>query len=207
MTFDRPLDHVLGARPKVALLRLLLRTRGEHTGRSLAKRVDFDSKTCHAALRDLARQGVVEHRRAGSSILYRVNERHVLVRELLEPLFDREGTFLSGYARELRSRLRAPLVSLVLFGSVARGEERPTSDVDLIVIVPDASAVPKAEEGVDQAAADLAGRYGNPPQVIVLDRETFGRKARTGDPLISEVLRTGRVLVGKSIAKVLKSVS
>lgn len=207
MKFDRPIDDLLGARSKVALLRLLLRTRGDHTGRALARLAGLDAKTCHTALQDLARQGAVQYRRAGKAFLYRVNTEHVLVRDLLQPLFEREGSFLAMYGRELRSCFKGPIVSIILFGSVARGQGRPSSDVDLVVIVPAKTAVRPAEDAVDRAALDLASRFGSPPQVIVLDRESFRRKAASGDPFVSEVLRTGRVLEGKALAEVLKDVS
>lgn len=38
------------------------------------------------------------------------------------------------YAEALRSELGDNLVSVVLFGSVARGEARPSSDIDLLVV-------------------------------------------------------------------------
>ncbi len=207
MQFDRPLDNVLGARSKVALLRLLVRTRGEHTGRDLARLVDLDAKTCHTSLQALARQGVIEHRKAGTAILYSLNESHILVEDLLVPLFDRESTFLAAYAKDLRNHLKGSVVSLILFGSVVRGEERSKSDVDLVVIAANPTGALKAEEAADRAAVDLSSRYGNSPQVIVYDRESFRRKAREGDGLVSEVLRTGRVLEGKPLAEILKNVS
>lgn len=41
----------------------------------------------------------------------------------------------------LWERLGDELIALVLYGSVARGEARPESDVDLLIILPDASPV------------------------------------------------------------------
>lgn len=207
MIFRRPLDAVLGSRPKVALLRLLARAGGEHTGRFLARQVGFDAKTCHAALEDLVRQGIVERRGAGAAYLYRLNDRHALVAKLLTPLFEGEGKLLEDYAREFRRRLRGPVVSLILFGSVARAQESASSDVDILVIVSNPAAARRVEESADRAAADLASRYGNPLQVLVMDRDGFRRRARAGEPFVSEVLRTGRVLEGKSLAEVLKDVS
>lgn len=207
MDFHRPLDGILGSRPKVALLRLLARGGGEHTGRFLARRVGYDPKTCQTALRDLVRQGVVERRAAGAAHLYRLNDRHVLVRKLLAPLFRGEGGLVRAYVEDFRKRVREPLLSLILFGSVAKAEERPSSDVDLLAIVPERKAVRKVQEACDRAAAELAARYGNPPQVIVLDLEGFRRRARSRDPFISEVLRSGKVLEGKPLGEVLGNVS
>lgn len=58
------------------------------------------------------------------------------------------------YADLLRAALRDNLVSVVLFGSVARGEARPESDIDLLVI---AETLPEGRfarlrllEGVDR---------------------------------------------------------
>ncbi len=207
MKFDRPLDEVLGTRSKVALLRLLVRTRGEHTGSELARQVSLDVKTCHTALQELAEQGVIGYRRAGAAILYRLNDRHFLVEELLQPLFERESGSVAEYAKDLAERVKAPLVALILFGSVVRKEERAKSDVDLVWVVPGAMAVRPTEDKVDRTASELAVRYGNPPQVIVIDRDAFRRKSETGDSFVSEVLRTGRVLRGKPLAEILKHVS
>ena len=207
MRYHQPLDDVLGARSKVSLLRLLVRTRAEQTGSELARQVRLDVKTCPSALQELAAQGIVPHRRAGTAILYRLNDRHYLVESVLAPLFAREEEGLERYGKDLLGRIKGRVDALILFGSVARREERPTSDVDLILIVGSPDARGKVEDAVDRAAGELAARYGNPPQVIVMAREEFRRKAEKGDALVSEVLRTGRVLGGKPLAEILKHVS
>jgi predicted nucleotidyltransferase len=204
--YDRPLGAILGARSKVSLLRLLLRTRVEKTGRELARLVGLDAKTCHTALQELARQGVVEYRRVGKALLYRLNGDHVLVQELLEPLFAKEAGLFERYARDLRRLVRGPVLSVILFGSVARREEEPTSDVDLLFVVPSREAARKVEEATDRAAVELTRRYGNPPQILVYDRDRFRRKADSGDGFVTEVLRTGRVIEGKPFSEILKHV-
>jgi predicted nucleotidyltransferase len=207
MIYHQPLDGLLGSRSKVTLLRLLVRTRAEQTGSEWARQVGLDVKTCHTALQELAEQGVVLSRKVATAILYRLNAGHFLAETVLIPLFEREEQGLVQYAKDLRSEVGLPIVSLILFGSVARKEERATSDVDLILIVKSPAMRGKAEDHVDQAATDLASRYGNPPQVIVIDRESFRRKAQKGDALITEVLRTGRVLSGRPFSEILKHVS
>jgi len=41
------------------------------------------------------------------------------------------------YTDLLRSHLRERLVSVVLFGSVARGDASPASDIDLLIVAED----------------------------------------------------------------------
>ncbi|HLF94118.1 MAG TPA: nucleotidyltransferase domain-containing protein [Planctomycetota bacterium] len=207
MIFNRPLDALLGTRSKTALLRMMVRTRGEHTGRGLARLLGLDAKTCHTALQDLARQGVVEFRKAGPAFLYRLNDLHALLRNLLEPLFEREEALLADYARDLEKHVGGRILSLILFGSVARKEERPTSDVDLLLVVSTSAEARRIEGAIDRVTVDLARRYGSPPQVIVMVRSEFRRKARSGDRFLTEVLRSGRVVRGKPVAEVLRDVS
>lgn len=205
MKFDRPLDRILGQRSKVALLRHLVRTRAEQSGRELGRFLGLDQKTCHAALRDLAEQGLVECRAAGTARLYKLNDRHALVTGILEPAFEKETSLLADYAKELRELVKLPLVSIILFGSVARGEERAQSDVDLVLVTRTAKSIDAAEDALDRATVSLATRYGNPPQILTFAREDFRKRARAGDGLVSEILRTGRVLYGKPFSEILKN--
>lgn len=203
MNWSRPLDHVLGSRSKVALLRCLLRTRGEHSGRELARVTGLDPKTCHAALQDLARQGIVQYRRMGTALSYTLNDRHVWVRDGLAPLFQMEDRLPADYARDLRRRLGPRVLSIILFGSVARGDERPGSDLDLLVVAPNSTAPEVYERALDAAAVKLSRSYGTSPHVVWCTREAFQRKARSGNGLMTDVLRTGRVVWGRPLAELL----
>ena len=204
MRFTRLLDEVLGQRPRVVLLRILVRMGGEHTGRELALLAALDHKTCHAALQELSRQGIVEMRRVGRALVYRVNRNHAVVEGILGPAFQKEAGMVEEYAREARRRLRVPVESVVLFGSVARGEEEPKSDVDLLFVVADDRAVKAAEAGIEGIMGDLARRYGNVPQMLLVSRDRFRKGIRLGKPLYVEILKTGQVLQGKAFSEILK---
>lgn len=207
MIFREPLTKVLGSRPKVRLLRHLLRLRSEETGRELARALDLDHKTCHAALGDLAAQGVVRRRRAGRAFLYRIEEESFLVKNILRAAFRTEETLRERYLGEFLRQLEAPPLSAILFGSVARGEERAGSDVDLLLVVRGNAAAVDVEAAVDRIAVSLSLRFGNVPQVVVMPLSEFRRRAGAGDPFLSEVLRTGRVVKGRSLSELMKHVS
>jgi len=203
MRFRNALDEILGQRSKVAILRLLVRTRAELSGREVARSLNLDHKTCHAALRGLAEQGVVEARRLGTAVAYRVRVDHPVTQDILIPAFEKEQGLVDRYVRDALSLSGVVAESVVLFGSVARGEEEARSDVDLLLLIRDRKDQEKAEDALDATAGTLAARYGSVPQFIVRDAQTFKAKVLKGDPFFSEVLRTGRVLVGKPLNEIL----
>jgi predicted nucleotidyltransferase len=204
MRFTRLLDEVLGQRPRVALLRILVRMGGEHTGRELARAAGLDHKTCHTALQELSRHGIIEMRRVGRALACSLNRDHAVVRGILEPAFKKEAGLVEEYASEALRRIKVPLESVVLFGSVARGEEDAKSDVDLLFVVADDRSAKIAQAGIEGIMLDLAHRYGNVPQILVVSRKRFKEGIQRGNPLYMEILKTGRILHGKVFAEVLK---
>src|SRR5207247_4530687 len=146
MRFHHVLDDVLGRRSSVRLLRFLIRAGGEHSGRDLARLVGLDHKTCHDALRELAEQGIIAARRIGTATAYSLKQDHPLVQEILRPAFENEETLIERFVREAQKISGVPVESIIIFGSVARKEEVPRSDVDILVITKDARSKAQAED-------------------------------------------------------------
>jgi predicted nucleotidyltransferase/biotin operon repressor len=203
MMFSGVLDVVLGQRSKVRLLRLLLRSHGQLTGREIARQTGLSQRTCHTSLRGLERQGIVLRSRAGTAHLYRLNEEHVLVTDVLVPAFRTETDLVQKYADAARLGLKIPVESVILYGSVARGTERPGSDVDLMFIVRDAKVAEKGRMLLGPLAASLARRFGSVPQIVFTDSRTFRSNVRRRNPYYSAVVQDGRVLFGKPLSELL----
>ena len=203
MIFHHVLDEVLGQRSKVALLRFLVRNRGEHSGRDLSRLVVLDHKTCHAALRSLSEQGVVTSRRLGTAVAYRLRDDHPVVKDILEPAFEREDALVERFVREARDLSGVSAESIILYGSVVRHEEVARSDVDILFVTRESETNRKVEEALGTVAGVLAARYGSVPQFVVEDRFTFRNKVVHGDPFHNAILRTGRVIIGKPFAELL----
>ncbi len=78
---------------------------------------------------------------------------------------------------------------IVLFGSYGRGEPRPDSDVDLLVILPfEGRAFRKSVEILNRVAPEF------PIDLLARQPEDTARRYAEGDPFIREALDHGKVL-------------
>lgn len=80
---------------------------------------------------------------------------------------------------------------IYLFGSQARGEGTPDSDVDILVVVPDTDVPPYK---LDQAAYHAVGSHTIPMDILVMPHEEFEWRSRSPASLPSTVLREGKTL-------------
>lgn len=195
MRFRGALDDLLGSTVRVRVLRVLTRfpTRGL-TGRELARICGRSPSQTNAALETLRDSGVVFREVAGRSHVWRLAPEHVL-HGLLVDLFRGEAESLRTIRSEIESLLRTlPIERAALFGSVARGDDRPTSDVDLLVQVGSKADKETVESALSGATARFALRFGNPLSCIVLDRSQV-HDARNAE-LLEQVAREGVELGG-----------
>lgn len=78
---------------------------------------------------------------------------------------------------------------IILFGSYARGEPGPDSDVDLLVILPF-----EGRPGRTATAIRARTRPGFPLDLIVRTPEQLRERLRLGDPFLTEIVDCGEVL-------------
>jgi len=80
---------------------------------------------------------------------------------------------------------------VILFGSYARGDANAASDLDLLVIEPEAHA-PRAESArLRRELRDLEVAL----DVIVVSRKQAEHLGKVPGTMVNEALRTGRILV------------
>ncbi len=93
------------------------------------------------------------------------------------------------------SRACDPL-QVILFGSVARGDDGPDSDIDLLVILDEA---PPSERTAIEAELRGAVRTPVPLELHVTDRHDFERRRRIVGAIEEAAAREGRVLYGQPL--------
>lgn len=159
---------------------LLLHPDSSYHVRELARLTGTSAGTLHKELTRLAQAGLLLRQAQGNQVRYQANRACPVFPELA-------GLFrkTSGLADVLTDALRplAESISLAfVFGSLARGDEQPGSDVDIMIIGDLAFAE------VVQAlypAQDILQREINP---VIYKRQEAIRRIDAGEPFICELL-------------------
>jgi predicted nucleotidyltransferase len=127
-----PATFLFGSYRRKVLGLLLLHPGAHFHLREIARATHTQPGTVRRELSLLTRAGVIERDVQGNQIRFRANESYPIYEELRSILKK-----TTGVADQLRAAL-APLTSSILaafiYGSVASGQERPNSDIDLMII-------------------------------------------------------------------------
>jgi predicted nucleotidyltransferase len=186
MFFNEPFGGVIPG-PHGAVLAVLLRTDTPMTGRQIHALLsdDYSLWTVQQALKSLTKLGLTQTQTIGRAGVHTINEEHASVlplRALLDPV---------AALREAVSAVTdGDVQAVLLFGSLARGEATPDSDIDLAVIAP--ADWDNRVELEDSVRTHL----GNNCDVLVLTEADFNRLAVSGEPVVSDILRDGVALIG-----------
>src|SRR5947209_20562701 len=84
------LEHILGAKSKVGVLRVLFNSKIGFSGNSIARRAEMGLLAIQNALADLEGLGLVRVERGSVEHRYRLNFRHYLVGQGLRAVFEAE---------------------------------------------------------------------------------------------------------------------
>ena len=182
MRFSQPLDDLLRSQSHVRVLRALVALPDEIDSsiREVARRAGVTHPTASAALESFRQQGVVRVRRTMLSDEYRFNTQHHLS-DAIRSLFDLEEQIRSDFIELLRGEIhtRAPWVTEAsLFGSFAREEMRPDSDLDLALVAPPSKA-DRLRTIVEDLSTTTVQRFGNPSNVVI-GRDSIQAMAQPG---------------------------
>jgi predicted nucleotidyltransferase len=151
------------------------------TGREIASLAAAPPARVIERLRVLEYEGLAEWRTVGNAHMWRLVNGHALIPHLMA---------LFGVDRAMSAELRSSLgrwvaglpgvTDALLYGSVARGEERPDSDVDVLVIVADGKSKRSAERAKGAVEDDIRARFGNVLSVRVLTEREVRRRPNRG---------------------------
>lgn len=158
------------------------------------------------ALDELTELGVLERDETRRIQFFHINRDHDLV-EPLKALFEAESRRIVELQEAVKKMLdggavREHTLSIILFRSNARGDARPTSDLDLMAITGDRPQVELVLEVLIDAIPELQRRFGMRASPVVMDKASAQERYRDGDALMKNVLSDGRRLYGTPFYKI-----
>lgn len=181
------METLLGSRTRAALLTTFCTQPAEEFyARQLARKTSLALASVQLELAHLERLGLVTARQRGREKLYRVIERHPFFPELKRLVY--KSTALG----EPLSRALAGTEGIdvaFIYGSVAKGNERVTSDIDLFVLgKPDQT---KLASGLREAEK----RLGREVTLTVMGSDEWRRRRMAGEGFIKELLDTHKIFL------------
>lgn len=169
---------------------LLLHPEQTYHVREIARLTETNAGTLHKELARLAAAGLLIREQVGNQVRYGANRRCPIFEDLANIL--RKTSGIADVIADALSGMAQRIHAALIFGSVARGEERHGSDVDLLIVgnISFAEAVKALQE-----AQVRVGREINP---VVMTAEEFVRKNTGGDPFLRGLLAGERIrLIGE----------
>lgn len=172
-----PLTGILGSVANVRTLRELLRHGRELSAPSLVARTKLAKASVRQALAALEATTIVEVLGSERTRLFRVRRDHPLA-SALDALFRTEEERFDAVLAAIRAAAQRQdgIVAVWLYGSVARGEDRATSDVDIAVV---------AESG------KLSQIEGNLREALQAAEDTLAFRASVVTVAVDDLLRLG----------------
>lgn len=186
-----PLDLVFDSPANVRVVRVLARHGGPLSASSLTDAARLTKPSVLSALRQLIDAGVVEALGSERQRLYRFREAGPLA-AALDALFAAEHQLYRDLIEMLRTAAeKAGVEAAWLYGSVARGEDRAGSDID-VAIVGAFDAAGAVRDGLSDAMRPL----GADVSVIAIEASDVARLEREADPWWRDLKRDAVVVMG-----------
>ncbi len=198
MDFVRPIEAVIpGAQGRV--LAVLAETTAELNLSTVARLAGVSQAQASRLLPGLVELGIVERREIPPSSLFRLVPEHVASRLLLG--LSRADDAVELEIGEIARRLPHRPVSVIVFGSLARGTAGVGSDIDLVVVRPD--DIDEDDDGwaasIEQLRSAVAHLTGNPVEVLEVGADQAAARLADDDGLWAAIRRDGVVVHGLSL--------
>ncbi len=116
---------------------------------------------------------------------------------------DIEG-LLQAFRNKLGMALGSKLEQVILYGSRARGDDAPDSDLDVLVVLRDSAA--RERDTIHRIAYQLMWDHEFQPLISlnIIDREHYRLLKETGSSYMANILREGKLLwpIGETKASI-----
>lgn len=183
----RLIEILFGAYRRRILALLLLRPDESFYVREIGRLTGVPAGSLHRELKLLSDAGLLRRSLAGNQVRYQL-DRACPIQEELAGIF-RKTAGLADVLREALLPLADKILVAFVFGSLAQGKERATSDVDVLVV--GSASFAAVVEAVSRAGERLR-RDVNP---VVMPKSDFEAKLAARDRFVARVAREPKIFL------------
>jgi predicted nucleotidyltransferase len=203
--FVHPVEAVIpGAQGRV--LAVLAETTAELNLRTLARLAGVSVAQASRVMPDLVELGLVERREVPPSSQFRLVRENVAARTIIDLARSRD-TALARIGAAADALPISP-VSIIVFGSFARGEAGTQSDLDVVVVRPNEVAEDDDvwATAVEQWRNDARAVTGNPVEILEVSRDEVRSRLAGRSALWLGIIRDGVAVHGLTVGELVMPV-
>lgn len=198
---NKILEYVFRAPSNVTILRVLNERVAGISGRETARLTGLSLRTVQVSLANLEQAGIVKKFSGKREHLFILDRKKHLTKNLVEKIFLQEHGFHSAIKKSIKQKLGRECLSIILFGSIARRDEKIDSDYDVCIVFEKSKL--KLEEKVSDLRTTLHTTFNISLAPFYISYAKFKEFASKDKPPVNNIIREGIVLSGKSIKELL----
>jgi len=206
MKIHNKLDELLENSSKVKILRFLFLEKDEYTGRAIARAINMSVSSTYENLQKLKEEGLINLKKKGNSILYKIRLENQILKKLIRPLFEQEQSLFEDiilHIKKSMTQCSKKIASIALFGSVVGKEETSKSDIDLLIVVKNAPAKVAVTKAVDRLSAEMAKKYGAALSPYLLTQLELKQKYDKKQAIVKSILKNNQLIFGEPIERII----
>lgn len=199
MKLHQYLEQLFGSKVSIGILRAMIKYRGKiFTVRGVAETADVSVSEAAVVVEHLEKHGIIRIQPIGKAYQISLNEKSYVLNKIIKPILRAEEETLRELVSILKKHFRKRIVSVAIFGSVSRGEEKEDSDIDLLVI---SDHYDFAIALVAEAQEEVFPVFHSSLSPIIFSQKEFRRKKN--GRLVRSILDSYIMVAGRDLKKVL----
>lgn len=175
MLFHNYVQVLLGSKAKVRILRVLSTYEDKQfTARELADTATISHTAVLKALPDLQEMNIIDIEHHGQSNVIKLNKTSYCY-NAIKSIFKEEKETLGYFKKKIIQSL-PNADCIILFGSVAEKKEKPTSDVDILILTKNKE---QCEQQIAKEQMQWSKEFGNVVAAYIMTKTEFEKKKHT----------------------------
>ena len=179
MKFNISIVDIVNSKLKMKIIEFLLRHDAAMSEREIASIIKVSHMSINRIMPELSAINFVDCVRIGNTNQWNVNRKSYAykifsrliqsVNGMKSPLEDLKKTLLQGLSKN-------NIKKIVLFGSIAKGDEEEGSDIDIYILVGKSRDKDKVESEIERLSNECYDLYGNRLSAYIMTESEYNKK-------------------------------